>query len=67
MFYIHPAPTHLVAVYLQGYRYELWCIARSVGCKYCMVHVDSAVEQVSEFNVLIDLLCYSANMQIPAS
>lgn len=22
----------------QGYRYELWCIARSCGTRYCMLH-----------------------------
>ena len=36
---------------IKGYRYELWCIARSMGTRYCMVHVDSPLERCQEWNL----------------
>ncbi|KAG1671711.1 hypothetical protein FOA52_007503 [Chlamydomonas sp. UWO 241] len=35
---------------IKGYRYELWCVARASGCKYCMVHVDTNVAQCQAWN-----------------
>ena len=29
---------------IKGFRYELYCIARGAGVRYCMVHVDASVE-----------------------
>ncbi|KAK9865337.1 hypothetical protein WJX84_009177 [Apatococcus fuscideae] len=25
---------------IKGYRYEIWCVARACGCRYCVVHSD---------------------------
>jgi hypothetical protein len=44
-------PKHPHTALPQGYRYELWCLARAAGVKYCMVHVDTPVEQCSQWNV----------------
>jgi len=35
---------------IKGYRYELHCIAKSAGTRYCMVHVDMPVERCRTFN-----------------
>lgn len=35
---------------IKGYRYELWCVARSVATRYCMVHVDAPVESCRQWN-----------------
>ncbi|KAL4432172.1 hypothetical protein ABPG77_005934 [Micractinium sp. CCAP 211/92] len=35
---------------IKGYRYQLWCHARSAGTRYCMVHVDTPVESCREWN-----------------
>ncbi|MCO5552507.1 hypothetical protein L7F22_006019 [Adiantum nelumboides] len=29
---------------LQGYRYELWCIARAAGIRYCVLYCDAEVD-----------------------
>ncbi|KAF5842848.1 chromatin associated protein KTI12-domain-containing protein [Dunaliella salina] len=35
---------------IKGFRYELWCIAKAAGTRYCMVHVDTPVEQCKAWN-----------------
>ncbi|KAG2450666.1 hypothetical protein HYH02_004506 [Chlamydomonas schloesseri] len=35
---------------IKGYRYELWCVARAAGTRYCMVHVDTEVAKCQEWN-----------------
>ncbi|EFJ43121.1 hypothetical protein VOLCADRAFT_121470 [Volvox carteri f. nagariensis] len=35
---------------IKGYRYELWCVARAAGTRYCMVHVDTDVATCSAWN-----------------
>ncbi|KAK9819699.1 hypothetical protein WJX72_001375 [[Myrmecia] bisecta] len=35
---------------IKGYRYELYCIARAAGTRYCVVHCDAPVEQAREWN-----------------
>lgn len=35
---------------IKGYRYELWCLARAAGTRYCMVHVDTPVETCRSWN-----------------
>eukprot|EP00198_Chlamydomonas_reinhardtii_P002189 XP_001691525.1 predicted protein [Chlamydomonas reinhardtii] len=35
---------------IKGYRYELWCVARAAGTRYCMVHVDTEVSQCRQWN-----------------
>lgn len=35
---------------MQGYRYELWCIARAAGTRYCVVHVDTPAETCRAWN-----------------
>lgn len=35
---------------IKGYRYELWCIARQAGTRYCMVHVDTPAETCRGWN-----------------
>lgn len=35
---------------IKGYRYELWCLARGMGTRYCMVNVDSPPEQCRRWN-----------------
>ncbi|GAQ82857.1 RNA polymerase II elongator associated protein [Klebsormidium nitens] len=35
---------------IKGYRYELWCIARAEGTRYCMVHCDVPQETAHEWN-----------------
>ncbi|KAG2438045.1 hypothetical protein HXX76_005658 [Chlamydomonas incerta] len=35
---------------IKGYRYELWCVARAAGTRYCMVHVDTEVAQCRQWN-----------------
>lgn len=34
----------------QGYRYELWCVARAAGTRYCMVHVATPTDTCREWN-----------------
>uniref|UniRef100_A0A7S3QYM4 KTI12-like protein n=1 Tax=Dunaliella tertiolecta TaxID=3047 RepID=A0A7S3QYM4_DUNTE len=36
---------------IKGFRYELWCIAKAAGTRYCMVHVDTPVEQCKAWNI----------------
>ncbi|GLC51570.1 hypothetical protein PLESTB_000516700 [Pleodorina starrii] len=35
---------------IKGYRYELWCVARAAGTRYCMVHVDTDLATCSAWN-----------------
>jgi protein KTI12 len=35
---------------MQGYRYELWCVARAAGTRYVMVHVATPTQTCSEWN-----------------
>lgn len=35
---------------IKGYRYELWCIARTAATRLCVVHVDTPVETCREWN-----------------
>eukprot|EP01025_Chloroclados_australasicus_P068105 TRINITY_DN9449_c0_g1_i2.p1 TRINITY_DN9449_c0_g1~~TRINITY_DN9449_c0_g1_i2.p1 ORF type:complete len:292 (-),score=14.15 TRINITY_DN9449_c0_g1_i2:358-1233(-) len=35
---------------IKGYRYEIWCIAKAVGTRYCLVHVDTPVEVCRQWN-----------------
>ncbi|KAI8467670.1 MAG: chromatin associated protein KTI12 [Monoraphidium minutum] len=35
---------------IKGYRYEVWCVVRSVGTRYCVVHVDTPVDTCREWN-----------------
>lgn len=35
---------------IKGYRYELWCVARSAATKYLMVHVDTTVDTCKTWN-----------------
>ncbi|MEW5316871.1 MAG: hypothetical protein WDW38_008215 [Sanguina aurantia] len=35
---------------IKGYRYELWCIARGVGVRYFMVHIDTPVATCRAWN-----------------
>lgn len=37
---------------IKGYRYEMWCAARSVPTRYCVVHVDTPVEICRQWNDL---------------
>lgn len=34
----------------QGFRYELYCIARALGTTCSTVHCDASPEQIAEFN-----------------
>lgn len=50
----HP---HTVVIFdslnnIKGYRYELWCLARSAATRYAMVHIDTPVETCREWNEL---------------
>ncbi|GAX74904.1 hypothetical protein CEUSTIGMA_g2350.t1 [Chlamydomonas eustigma] len=36
---------------IKGYRYELWCVARSSGCRYCMIHVHADLEVCKRWNL----------------
>jgi protein KTI12 len=36
--------------FIKGYRYELWCLARSSGTRYCMVHVDTPTDSCVAWN-----------------
>jgi protein KTI12 len=36
--------------HVQGYRYELWCVARAAGTRYVMVHVATPTHTCSEWN-----------------
>ncbi|KAL3631231.1 hypothetical protein CASFOL_024215 [Castilleja foliolosa] len=35
---------------IKGYRYELWCLARAVGTRYCVVHCDVEVDTCRKWN-----------------
>ncbi|KAI3423881.1 hypothetical protein D9Q98_009715 [Chlorella vulgaris] len=35
---------------IKGYRYQLWCIARLAGTRYCLVHVDTPPETCRQCN-----------------
>ena len=35
---------------IKGYRYELWCIARQVGARSCVVHCDTPEEDARAWN-----------------
>lgn len=35
---------------IKGYRYQLYCVARQVGTRYCMVHVDSPTDTCRQWN-----------------
>jgi protein KTI12 len=35
---------------IKGYRYELWCLARGMATRYCMVHVDSPPALCRQWN-----------------
>ena len=36
---------------IKGYRYELWCIARQAGTRFCVVHCDVSAEEARRWNV----------------
>ncbi|GBG59230.1 hypothetical protein CBR_g32247 [Chara braunii] len=35
---------------IKGYRYELWCLARAAGTRYCMVHCDTPIDTARRWN-----------------
>lgn len=35
---------------IKGYRYELWCLARASGIRYCVVFCDTEVDHCREWN-----------------
>ncbi|KAH7283272.1 hypothetical protein KP509_35G069700 [Ceratopteris richardii] len=35
---------------IKGYRYELWCIARSAGIRYCVLYCDAEVDTCKAWN-----------------
>eukprot|EP00898_Chlorokybus_atmophyticus_P006898 jgi/Chlat1/7209/Chrsp57S06758 len=35
---------------IKGYRYELWCIARAAGTRYCTVHCDATIDTARAWN-----------------
>ena len=35
---------------IKGFRYELWCAARAVAARYCVVYVESSDERCTELN-----------------
>eukprot|EP00850_Spirogloea_muscicola_P021040 SM000234S07900 [mRNA] locus=s234:200854:203013:+ [translate_table: standard] len=35
---------------IKGYRYELWCLARAAGVRYCLVHCDVPAEVARTWN-----------------
>ncbi|PNH08860.1 Protein KTI12, partial [Tetrabaena socialis] len=35
---------------IKGYRYELWCVARAAGTRYCLVHVDTDTQVCAAWN-----------------
>jgi hypothetical protein len=35
---------------IKGYRYELWCIARAAGVRFCLVHCDAPPEDARRWN-----------------
>jgi protein KTI12 len=35
---------------IKGFRYELWCIARAAGTRFCVVHVDAPVDDARRWN-----------------
>ena len=35
---------------IKGYRYELWCLARQAGTRFCVVHCETPVEEARERN-----------------
>lgn len=36
--------------YIKGYRYQLWCEAKAVGTRCCVVHVAAREDEVTEWN-----------------
>lgn len=36
---------------IKGYRYELWCLARAAGIRYCVVHCDADEQACRTWNV----------------
>lgn len=36
--------------FIKGYRYELWCLARSAATRYCVIHVDTPAETCGQWN-----------------
>ena len=36
--------------YIKGYRYQLWCEAKAVGTRCCVVHVGTSVETCRQWN-----------------
>ncbi|GER41567.1 protein KTI12 [Striga asiatica] len=35
---------------IKGYRYELWCLARAAGTRYCVLHCDAGKNECREWN-----------------
>ncbi|KAJ6798438.1 protein KTI12-like protein [Iris pallida] len=35
---------------IKGYRYELWCLARAAGIRYCVIYCDTGDDQCREWN-----------------
>ncbi|KAK1288957.1 hypothetical protein QJS10_CPB19g00088 [Acorus calamus] len=35
---------------IKGYRYELWCLARAAGIRYCVLHCDTEENQCRKWN-----------------
>ncbi|KAF3783749.1 KTI12-like protein [Nymphaea thermarum] len=35
---------------IKGYRYELWCLARATGIKYCVVYCDTEEDECRKWN-----------------
>lgn len=43
-------PNHQCLVYFCCRRYEIWCIARAVGTRCCVLHCAMAAEQCRQWN-----------------
>lgn len=39
------------ASYIKGYRYELYCLSKSVKTTHCVVHTDTAEDKCFEWNI----------------
>lgn len=47
----HFKQTGMLTSCAQNCRYELWCIARAAGTKYCVVHCNVPIETAREWNL----------------
>eukprot|EP01087_Luapelamoeba_hula_P023100 TRINITY_DN8444_c0_g1_i2.p1 TRINITY_DN8444_c0_g1~~TRINITY_DN8444_c0_g1_i2.p1 ORF type:complete len:275 (-),score=38.61 TRINITY_DN8444_c0_g1_i2:50-874(-) len=48
--------------YIKGYRYELYCIARSQRTPHCIVYCDTTLEQAREWNTANEEAHYEAEL-----